>query len=554
MKTVFCLLAFLSPVWGGWSITVIDSMPTHITGFALGDGRGDKVMRIFITAQDNVYELSYTGNTWIREEIDSISGAGPIAIGAARNDGVIHLYIAGKDKLFELTRWSNGWSKSVVGTIDTTYCFSAFGIVIGAGRNDNVMRVYLFGGDEYVIGNSRVYEYSFNGTNWARSLIVSSGDCIMGLAIGPGRNDGINRMYVSSDSFYELSYSADKWTMSSLIDAWESWGNIIFGPGRNDKINRMYGYGGGEYSFDTGKWNTTSFTRHREVRVEMGTGRNDGIIRLYATNGTLYESTYLQPDWVEIRIGKIRYIGVPWENILAVGCGRNDSVVRVYTRDQLYYDKNSDENIYEFSWANINITSPVKSDNWQSGKNYEIKWNWTQELTNVALWFSVDGGTSWSVINQNTLNTGTYPWTINKMWVSSNQCMIKIIDNNNPDGNFAISDTFTILKSTGVKETAGNLFTRPFLEVFPSLFSKKTGIRYGALPGTTINLKIFDTSGRVVKNLINSQSSELKVNSILWDGSDDHGHTLPRGIYICIMEANNLSSVSRFTQKIVFER
>ncbi len=51
-----------------------------------------------------------------------------------------------------------------------------------------------------------------------------------------------------------------------------------------------------------------------------------------------------------------------------------------------------------------------------------------------------------------------------------------------------------------------------------------------------VHVKIFDIRGRQVRFLVNNQPSAT-INSIIWDGRDDRGHTCRIGIYIVYLEA-----------------
>lgn len=74
----------------------------------------------------------------------------------------------------------------------------------------------------------------------------------------------------------------------------------------------------------------------------------------------------------------------------------------------------------------------------------------------------------------------------------------------------------------------------PTLSLLPNPFKEFTVINF-QLPGETVtSLKVYDATGRVVKNFAKVQSRELKVYRIVWNGRDTEGNKIPSGVYfIC---------------------
>lgn len=85
----------------------------------------------------------------------------------------------------------------------------------------------------------------------------------------------------------------------------------------------------------------------------------------------------------------------------------------------------------------------------------------------------------------------------------------------------------------------------PILSISPNPFRTVTHISIGQ--GMKVDgLKIFDISGRLVKNL--SSTLNLSPSAILWDGSDLNGAKVASGIYIVQLEMGN----KRLTEKLLF--
>ena len=82
-------------------------------------------------------------------------------------------------------------------------------------------------------------------------------------------------------------------------------------------------------------------------------------------------------------------------------------------------------------------------------------------------------------------------------------------------------------------------------------FEDFTIINYNLSQATSqVRIKIYDSRGRLVRNLINNQPGGSK-GSVIFNGLDDPGRTLRMGIYIIFLEALNQSSAVLETMKTV---
>ncbi|MGB7054899.1 MAG: C25 family cysteine peptidase [bacterium] len=107
------------------------------------------------------------------------------------------------------------------------------------------------------------------------------------------------------------------------------------------------------------------------------------------------------------------------------------------------------------------------------------------------------------------------------------------LDGNN--GAYQKSDYFTfyIYGSPGVEEQKSNAFRTISLAVNPNPFKQITDIRY--LIPVMVNgkpiLKIYDVSGRLVKDFSDKLSVIGYPSSVMWDGTDEHGRRVAGGVY-----------------------
>jgi hypothetical protein len=90
---------------------------------------------------------------------------------------------------------------------------------------------------------------------------------------------------------------------------------------------------------------------------------------------------------------------------------------------------------------------------------------------------------------------------------------------------------------------------------YPNPFSYKTTIKY-LIAGLAdkVSLRIYDVSGRVVKDFTKVLNPEPGVYSVVWDGRDDQGRLLPSGIYFCELITQNKARMNRFTKKLILQR
>jgi hypothetical protein len=131
------------------------------------------------------------------------------------------------------------------------------------------------------------------------------------------------------------------------------------------------------------------------------------------------------------------------------------------------------------------------------------------------------------------------------------------------DGGNSFNDLTTIKYSQPgsiAEKTLWNCRPSTILEVFPNPFSEKVNIRYSRnsieqeTKGREINhalsiksIKIYDVTGRLVKDFSRSTPYDLQPTQIVWDGRDSEGNTIPEGCYFLKAECDN----STYTKKIV---
>ena len=103
----------------------------------------------------------------------------------------------------------------------------------------------------------------------------------------------------------------------------------------------------------------------------------------------------------------------------------------------------------------------------------------------------------------------------------------------NPD----LSDSINIyvISNAAIKEYPIAPGKKPVLQVYPNPFTGLTDINFhfGGLryAGEALSLRIYNSSGRMVKQFENLSNENAEVSHLIWYGDDESGSTLPSGIY-----------------------
>jgi photosystem II stability/assembly factor-like uncharacterized protein len=89
------------------------------------------------------------------------------------------------------------------------------------------------------------------------------------------------------------------------------------------------------------------------------------------------------------------------------------------------------------------------------------------------------------------------------------------------------------------------------LNCIPNPMSKNGNIKWQVRTACPVNLKLYSSSGRLVKTLFDSKGQDLNpgLYQISWDGKDNNNLNLPSGIYFVKIKAKN----NQYNTKIVYQ-
>ena len=208
-------------------------------------------------------------------------------------------------------------------------------LVLAPGRNDGVNRLYVNG--------AGMFEYSWQDSVWHKDTLEAvSGWVHKAVAAGFGRNDGICRIYARWPlGLCEYTYNGGVWT-KVMIDNLNLEGNAIaLGDIKNDDTIRVvagiwdslivaYTY---QSAGNTWKAETLGTTNNEIHGITVGQGRNDDTNRVYTGgwNARFYEYWYQSGVWNKYSLG--------YSYCSTIGDARNDGINRLYL-----------EGLAEFTW------------------------------------------------------------------------------------------------------------------------------------------------------------------------------------------------------------
>lgn len=95
----------------------------------------------------------------------------------------------------------------------------------------------------------------------------------------------------------------------------------------------------------------------------------------------------------------------------------------------------------------------------------------------------------------------------------------------------------------GISENE-NKFTNNYLKISPNPFRGITKIKIKKLAAENkekIDLQIYDMTGKVIKSFPLSSKPQSLTTEVTWDGTDEHGKSLPSGVYLCKLKTATLT-------------
>jgi hypothetical protein len=115
-------------------------------------------------------------------------------------------------------------------------------------------------------------------------------------------------------------------------------------------------------------------------------------------------------------------------------------------------------------------------------------------------------------------------------------------------GPIFMADNMNVTETTsavGDAETAMRPFA-PFLS--PNPFGAETTLHYAVSQRGPVSISIYDAQGRMVRTLLAAADAAPGATAIRWDGRDDGGREVVRGVYLCRLQMNGRTETVRMTK------
>jgi subtilisin family serine protease len=166
-----------------------------------------------------------------------------------------------------------------------------------------------------------------------------------------------------------------------------------------------------------------------------------------------------------------------------------------------------------------------------------------------AVWMNIGAGYSDSV--EVTLAAGAMDtvdfadWAADSVDTFNVACFTTLVDEN--PANDTLASTVVVWPLTGIQEQ-GKLPTVFALDrVRPTPFSGRTTIRFSIPRTTQTSVGIYSVTGALVKTVCNSSLLPAHY-SLTWNGRDDRGATVSRGVYYCRMAAGEFRAMKKLVK------
>jgi len=251
------------------------------------------------------------------------------------------------------------------------------------------------------------------------------------LAVGDADADGIQELYVASDSLWQLKQYSYAWTRQ-LIQGGSAGNNytaVGFAGVQNDGSCQVLSpqLSNQVFAFSGGAWNVTPLGSGAGNNVSLyslaaADMNQDGWTEIYATGspGVVYQFSNTSGAWSEMNLpanaGSAAYS-------LAVGDGNNDGTLELYSANADYYvhqyqrDGAGNWSVSSVGGATGAMCAVVVGDGDNDGKNevyaasqdgklYRFRWNGTGWASSTVFQAPVNGNALYSLVISDGGNTG----------------------------------------------------------------------------------------------------------------------------------------------------
>ena len=137
-------------------------------------------------------------------------------------------------------------------------------------------------------------------------------------------------------------------------------------------------------------------------------------------------------------------------------------------------------------------------------------------------------------------------WTADTLGVFVSRCRTLLLGDMNP-ANDMVEDSFEVVTAGGVAEGQGLPGAYFMDKGRPNPFAGRTAIRYGLPLSTRVELAVYSVAGTRVRTLASGVQPAGYFNAS-WDGLDNAGRRVSRGVYYMRLKAERFSAVNKLVK------
>ncbi|MFC1570043.1 sugar-binding protein [bacterium] len=105
-------------------------------------------------------------------------------------------------------------------------------------------------------------------------------------------------------------------------------------------------------------------------------------------------------------------------------------------------------------------------------------------------------------------------------------------------------DWYSNPNPSGVSDASVEVESYKLFGNYPNPFNPSTTVKFTLPKNNLVSLEVYNVTGEKVTNLID-RSMDAGSHTITWDSTDDFGHSVPNGIYLCKIQAGTYHNVIR---------
>jgi len=205
----------------------------------------------------------------------------------------------------------------------------------------------------------------------------------------------------------------------------------------------------------------------------------------------------------------------------------------------------------------VQVVHPNGSQRFYVGHTMGIEWIATDNdaVDSVSIWLSVNAGADYEILFSSEPNDSLCDWVIPMM--DADSCVIKVVayDPSLNTGEEISEGYFSVKDQTAVgedeeEEEETPVYVTALEQNYPNPFNGVTNIAYTLAEAGVVDLRIYDTAGRLIRTVESSASRPSGRHVTAWNGLDDAGRAVTSGVYFAKI------STGKFTQtrKMVYLR